>query len=89
MAIVNDINPVQRVSCDLCGIEFDRAIDVESNLSLSRDPFEDVSITIWPQVGKRHSYRGKGYIKIEHACSSCRDLFVVKITELISGMKKI
>lgn len=85
MAILEKLQPTQAVQCDLCGVRFDRQIATD----MIRSGWEDVSITIWPNIGDsgERLFSSKGYIKIEHACKDCREKFTEKVRVLIEEMK--
>lgn len=88
MAIVDNTEPKQAVSCDLCGVRFDRP--VKSDYDFIFEMWKDVSISIYPNLGKSDdSFSGKGYIRIEHACEYCREKFLAESRSLIEKLKTI
>ena len=88
MAIVDNVNPVQAVSCDLCGVRFDRP--VKSDHAFSFGMWKDVSISIYPNLGKSEdSFSGRGCIRIDHACEDCREKFLAESRSLIEKLKTI
>jgi hypothetical protein len=50
MAIIDGTKPVQAVSCDLCGTNFDRPL--KSKQDSWGGIWKDVSITVYPNVGE-------------------------------------
>ncbi len=87
MAILDTTKPVQAVQCDLCGIKFDRPLKQNAISSLG-GIWEDVSIAIYPNVGKSDSlWGGAGNIRVDHACDTCREKFTAKIRALIDELK--
>jgi hypothetical protein len=87
MAILDEINPVQAVQCDLCGSKFNRPMKSEA-LSFSSQ-WEDVSIRISPNLGKPGTFGMKPSIHIEHTCEECREKFTASVRALIAEMKAI
>ena len=80
MAIRDEVQPKQRVQCDLCGTEFERKL--VGGFTYSGSGWEEVSIWISPHL------KNSGGITIEHACLDCREEFVTKARELIDEMRK-
>jgi flavorubredoxin len=86
--IIDNVEPKQQLSCDLCGGLFNRTVKSEHDLSFGM--WKDVSIAIYPNVGNNSDLiSGKGYIMIDHACEDCRKKFLTEIRSLIGKLKII